>query len=769
MASGPGIYLAVGLTVAASLLIGAALCIREDRGWSWLAPGVGFAAILTIGWVSIRLPGDGVTAAVLILLAALASIYRLRGRVDWRQLWVGVPTAGLVLFAASLPFLANHTFGAIGATINDDLALHLEFADILRLGDAADKSVDISYPVGPHSLVAALSDSLGMSIQSAFLGMLIAVPVVTALTALAGLEHVRAPARPIGASLVGLGYLSAAFYAQASFKETIIATLTLTFVLVLRELVRDRSRWRWFVIPIVVLVFAGLGTFSVPALAWFVGIAGSVALVTMGIERIRPSWRLGFGVLALGAALVATVAIFEALTSFFSEGPGRYLFTGSSGGKQQSAGGNLVGPLSPFQGLGVWPAADFRGDPTENGWELGVALATLATVVGISLTIARRDWVLLTGTAFVVLTYVLVGEVSLAYNAAKALVIAAPLITLAAMAGLLTRVRGRGRALLLAGLAALFVLAAAHSSLMPLKGGIIRPNTQAEAFAQIRDAVTDEPTIFLGRDNYAAWELRSTRIAYLGFGARAAHYGFHPQPGGTFNHDLDSLAPEELESGALLVTPNTLYASQPGPEFRHVLTNRWYKLYRRTRPSPPRYVLHERGEPGATLNCSTERGKEALRLGGRAFVRPPPVVGPVGAWTFLGGEPTPLLGGPSAPADFPVALASNRQEMRQTIYLPKGRWEISLSWASVLPIDAKVGERRLTLPPFIGDGDRHWRVASVRGGRAVEIVLLPGPERRFDVPRGVQVGTVAAVREDVRGRFIPVRRACGRYVDFIEP
>ena len=104
----------------------------------------------------------------------------------------------------------------------------------------------------------------------------------------------------------------------------------------------------------------------------------------------------------------------------------------------------------------------------------------------------------------------------------------------------------------------------------------------------------------------------------------------------------------------------------------------------------------------------------------------------------------------------------------ETIDLPPGRWEISLSWASSLPIDATIGGRPFKLPPYIGDGERHWRMTSVRGGRPLEVIVVPGPERRFDVPRAAQIGRIAAVREGVKGHFVPIARACGRYVDWIE-
>lgn len=760
MASGPEIYLAAGLTILLSLVVGGALCAHERRGWSWLAPGCGFAAIMSIAWIAVRLPGDGHTAGVLILFAGIASAWRLRGRIEWRRLIVGLFTAGLALAAVSLPFAANRRFGALGATINDDLALHLEFADILALGDDASTSVDIAYPVGPHSVVAALSNMLGMSIESAFVGLIIAVPVIAALTALAALDHLPTWVQPIGAVLVGLCYLSAAFTAQASFKETVIATLVLTFAVVLRELARDRSHWRRWLLPMTALVLGGLGAFSVPALVWFMAVATAVLVVTMVVEGIRPSRRFALGGVGVFLALLAAVAVFELLTSFFRLGPGRLALSASEGARG-GAGGNLLGPLSFFEALGVWPSADFRLDPAGEDWRLGVALAVIATLAGVAISAVRREWELLAAAGVSIAIYVVVTEVSLAYNAAKALVIAAPLIMLTAVSGLLVSARPHPVRTVLALLMASFAVAAGASSTLALRGGIVRPDTQAEAFRQLRAHVKGKPTIFLGRENYAAWELRTTRIGYMGVSSRASRVGLMPNAGAAPTRGLDSLATEELEAAELLVAPNTLYASLPGPEFKEVLRNRWYRLYRRTRPSRPRYVLGERAGPGATLNCSTPRGRSALRVGGRAFVRPAPVVGRVGAWTF-----PPHSGQP--PPGSTVVVAGNEQTIEQSVDLPPGRWEISLSWASSIPIRARIDGRLMTLPPYIGDGERHWRVASVRGGRAVEVVLYPGGERRIDVGRAAQVGTIAAVREDVRGRFMPVKRACGRYVDWIE-
>lgn len=749
------------MTILLSLLLGGALCVGDGRRWTWLSAGVGLAAVMSIAWLGTRLPGDGVTGGLLLLAAAAASALRLRGRVRWRSLAVGAPTAGLILAGASLPFAANRRFGPLGATVNDDLALHLEFADILALGGRAERGVDTAYPVGPHSVVASLSDLLGLGIEQAFLGFILALPVIAGLTALAALAHLPERVQPIGAVLVGLGYLSAAYLAQASFKESAIALLVLAYALVAREVVRERAHWRRWAAPAMLLFFAGLAAFSVPAILWFVAVAGATLLATMVAERIRPTLRIVGGVGVAVLAVAASIVVFELVTSFFREGPGRFALSASEGsGGIGSAGGNLVQPLSFFEALGVWPNLDFRFEPGTDHWRLGVALAVVAAAVGAARTAWRREWALLAATASTVLVYLVVSDVSIAYNGAKALVVATPLLMLVTVSGLLIPAGRPVPRAALALLAASFAVAAATSSTMALRGGTVRPDTQAEAFSQLRQALRGRPTIFLGRDNYSAWELRPTRIGYLGNGARAVGVGNAPQEGAAANKGIDSLRAEELAAAELLVAPNTLYASLPGPEFSQVLHNRWYRLYRRTRESPRRVVLEEESQPGTILDCSSREGRAAVRAGGRAFVRPAPVLGPIGAWTFeSGGQPPP---------DFPVALASNRETMRQRLRLPRGRWEISLSWASSVPISVEIGGRSLSLPPYLGDGDRHWRVASVRGGRAVEVVVTPGGERRIDVRRGAQIGVVAAVREDVPGRFVPVRRACGRYVDWIE-
>jgi hypothetical protein len=766
MSEGLQTFAAAGLTVGLSVLYGAALCRSRDSGWNWAAPAVGLATLIVLAWTAIRLPGHGTTAAVVLVVAAIAALVRLRGHVEPRRLIVGIPTAAMAFAATTLPFVANHRFGALGVTVNDDLALHMEFAGALeRGGGIGHLGLDVNYPVGPHSAVAAIIGLLGMNPEPAFAGFILALPVLTALTALAALDHLPGRLQPIGAVMVGLGYLGVAYVVQAAYKESVMALLALGFAVLLRQNLRDGDGALRFAIPGLLLVLAGISTYSIPAGAWFVAIGVLVLVATRARQGLLLERRLGLTIGGSVLALAVLLAVSEHFTSFFSHGPGSLIINSAPNARTgETGGGNFtgIGTVSPLEGLGFWPSADFRLRPPGDGWHLGIGLAILATSIGTARTILRRDVALVAAAVGVLAVYALSAAVSIPYISAKALVIAAPLVMLTAISGLLLPARRNWPRLALAVLAAVFVLTAGASSVLALRGAMVRPDRGPSTdLGTFRDEVAGLRTLFIGRDNYAAWELRRTRIGYLGSGARADLIGRFPQNGSTPNADLDSLTTFELNMYPRLITPRTLYTSLPGKEFKLLRTSRWYRLYKRVARSPRRVSLGALGAPGAYLRCSTADGRRLVRDGGKALVRPAPVIGPIGAWTFDNGG--------QAPSSSPVALAGNSERMFQTLDLPPGRWEISLAWASPLFINLTVGGHRLpTLPPYVSDGYQHWRVASVRGGRRVEVAIAPAPERRIDIRRGVQMGIIAAVREDKPARLVDVRRACGRWVDWIQ-
>src|SRR3954469_11841582 len=105
-----------------------------------------------------------------------------------------------------MPLIANGRVGILGVgLVNDDMASHLSIADWLntRVGDMP-VLIHQGYPVGPHALVAGLSEALGTGLIEAFAGLTLAIPVLTALFAFEALRGLRATPRVVAAALVSL-------------------------------------------------------------------------------------------------------------------------------------------------------------------------------------------------------------------------------------------------------------------------------------------------------------------------------------------------------------------------------------------------------------------------------------------------------------------------------------------------------------------------------------------------------------------------------------
>ena len=128
------------------------------------------------------------------------------------------------------------------------MAYHLLIADWLNTPGRrhARSLIHQGYPVGPHSLVAGLSEGLGTGLVEAFAGLTLAIPVLDR----AGRRSRRSAtcARPPGSwppSSWRIPYLVAAYLAQEAFKEPIEALFLLSFALLLPTATRPRARCRW--------------------------------------------------------------------------------------------------------------------------------------------------------------------------------------------------------------------------------------------------------------------------------------------------------------------------------------------------------------------------------------------------------------------------------------------------------------------------------------------------------------------------------------------
>ena len=224
-----GTYASAALICAASLLVGRAILSLSGRdSWSWLEPAVGFGAVLTVTGLLARAPGHGTAAALGLSWRCWssrrwsASAARTRRRALLRE---GLPVAVILAIALSIPFAVSGRWGLLGVGFNNDLGLHLAWAEWLRSGFGP--TPDPGYPLGPHGLAApsprspasASASARRSSARSSRSACSPASPRSARCAIWA------ACAAPLGAALVALPYLAASYFAQAAFKETAEALL----------------------------------------------------------------------------------------------------------------------------------------------------------------------------------------------------------------------------------------------------------------------------------------------------------------------------------------------------------------------------------------------------------------------------------------------------------------------------------------------------------------------------------------------------------------
>jgi hypothetical protein len=507
-----GTYVATFAVCGSALAIGqAAIALCGARSWSWLSPAVGLALLCAICWGTVRLPGDGVVSALAVLTLSAASVIYLWKRVESGEgaLRLGLPVAVIALAAASLPFAVEGHFGILGTGFDPDMSQHLLSADRLAQG-AGSQLLHQGYPLGPHAIVVALNKGLGIGLVQGFDGLAIAIAVLAALTALAAFDEAPPLRRTAGALVVGLAYMVASYFAQGAFKEAMQALFVLAFAFCLREVARGPD-WRGVPLRFVPAALVAVGSvyvYSYPGLVWLV----ATAVLWLGAERLL-SRVPAMGPGALRAGLLALLAFavlvapelgrmidFRHFETFNPSGPGL---------------GNLFGQISPAEALGVWPSGDFRLSPGGGavpalGYYFGAAFAAILLVYGFFLCWRRREFALLSGLAAVAGVYAIARVGGTPYTAAKAIVIAAPLVSAVILVPLLRRPIG-----------VLYLLAAGGCSLLALANAPVGPTSYSPALTGLRPLVASGSTLMLASpqlldeehgQRYIAWELRGGRV-----------------------------------------------------------------------------------------------------------------------------------------------------------------------------------------------------------------------------------------------------------------
>ena len=738
------------LVCVGALLVGQlVLRLCGASAWSWIAPAVGLAAMMVVAVAALRLPGGALTAAAVLLVLVLAGLVSAIQRADQRPPWKGLLAGAPVLALALVPFLsAGHT-GNLGVSFNNDMSVHLLWAALLR--DGVVVGLPQSYPLGPHSLVAAISAGLGFLIDNVFTGLSIAIPVILGWTALAALSAKGFFRSAALALVVAMPYFVAAYYGQGAYKEIMQALFALAVVLLLtRPLLK--TLWRW--VPLVLLVAGSLSVYSAQGVVWIAPVVVAWLIGLLGIDLYgRGSPRHALKVIKQNLLpLLASIAIplllllsqLPRLIQFFEAAAGTATGTGIEVGNL----GNLTGPIALWPAFGIWDNPDFRAPPFNpfiNG--MWIAFVLGLAILGTVWCIRRGKWIIPVATVIFVLIWAYADHTQSPYVAAKAIVILSPLLLLLAALPLVEIDSDRFRSprwwhLVAPLLVLVLVVKVGQSSWHALRISRVGPVAHASELRELRPLLGSQPTLFLGNDDFVLAELPGVIL-----GAPVVGYQTLPlRPEKPWTSgvplDFDSMPATNYNSYNWVITPRDAAGSYPPSGLKLVRQTRSFDLYKRVGTVASRQVLAEGAAAGAVLNCKSASGKLLVRQGGVALVRQPPIT-----------KPLPQVG--------ITGTASTK------LKLTPGVWDLVMPYQSARPLEVRVGGTRFELPASTDRPGPRLPVGSITVTKAGRVPVSVSVIRTIFTPRSA-IATPTAIIAAKRGTasLVPIRKACGRYVDW---
>jgi hypothetical protein len=748
------LIVAATLTGVGALSLGLVACrLCGVRSWTFLALPVGLALLMLISMLAIHVPGHATTTAVVILVPLLAGLALMVREPALRPGAADILAGTPALFLALLPFLASGRAGTLGVSFDVDMRIHLLYAEAIRSPAVAKvTSLSASYPLGPHALCGVLAKAMGIRVDYAFAGETMAVPVLLAWTTLGALRRVGWIGRAFVATASSLSFLVAAYYAEGAFKEIMQALFVLGFALGLQELVREKrpGALRW--VPLALIAGGALSVYSTVGLLWLLALLAFWVLL-YGARRALRGGSFGTSIAWLReAALPFSVAVGVLLVLVVPQVPRLARFSEVSGGIKVTELGNLAGwgALSFWKVFGMWDVADFRmpaADPFHVGMFAGLGLA--ATVAGGVWWLRRGEAAIPLAAAVAAAIWVYSDHTQSPYVAAKALVILAPLVMLLALRWLVEP-QAQGwlswAGVVRVGLTGLLGWAILSSSVDVLRNADVGPVAHVDDLRRLQPMLGRSATLFLGRDLLIKWELAGTPVDQPD--PEALNYRYLPirpqkawKPGEPM--DFDEVPAATLDEYRFVVTIRDPAGSEPPANMKLVRTTTYYQLWERIGPTPDRQILAEGQEPGAVLDCASPQGRALARSRGEARVRLPNVL-------------TPL----------PVLTPGRSTQV--SVQLRPGTWWLSEPYISNYPIDLTAPGLRVTLPANLdwpGPGPR-WPVGRITVTGTAPVVFTFHVHDTPLAPR-VLVGLfVLVATPEGTPHTVPLRRACGQYVDW---
>jgi hypothetical protein len=157
------------------------------------------------------------------------------------------------------------------------------------------------------------------------------------------------------------------------------------------------------------------------------------------------------------------------------------------------------------------------------------------------------------------------------------------------------------------------------------------------------------------------------------------------------------------------------------------------------------------------LDCDSPLARGA----GQAAVRAKPIVVP--ASRLRSGN-----GGALRRGQFGRVQMSAGDHARARVPLPAGRWTVSLQYTSPVGLELSAGGGpAVSAPPSLEGPGAYWRAGDVTSRGGVIDVDVEAKQAPFLAAfKTVQLGSLAFTRVGDHDRLVPLRGACGRYVDW---
>jgi hypothetical protein len=753
--------ISAAVTCVVSLALGqAALRLAGAKEWSWLAPPVGISVAMAIAAMALWMPGHALTVTVILGIVTVGALVWCGRDAAHRppliDLLAAVPVLGLVL----VPFLAAGHAGTLGVSFDNDMASHLLIVEHYLSPSTVGNPAPPGYPIAAHGMVALIDKGFGIRADYAFAGWSMALPLLSAWTALALVPRATWLGRALTATLVAMPFLVAAYYGEGAFKEVLEACLVLASALFFADCGPRLGRGRW--VPLALILSGVVSIYSTPGVAWPV-VFGALWLLVVAVIWVRRNGGIGGWTAPVIAELPSIgigLAVF--VISILPQINRVWTFAQNSGGaglvgKEEL--GNLAGPLPGWEAFGVWNTADFRlpSSPAFTGG-LWTAFVIALVLLGAVWLVRRGRWMVPLAAAGALIVWAVTQHSQSPYVAAKALVIASPLLIAVAVVPLAEMLPARPwRALrsafssipgqpfawgVAAILAAVLLVRVGISDGEALRVSPVGPTAHTDELRELRPALHGEPTLFLGDDDFARWELAGVPIK--GPVIALPELPIRPQKHWEYGQafDFDSVDAATLNEFEWVITTRDAAGSSPPPQMHVAKTTPNYVLWHRDGEVQPRSILNEGQMPGAVLDCQTPGGRRVLEGGGVAAVRGEPTVAP----GFLMG---------------PGGTSTVEMELKP------GRYDLELAYTSRLSITVTAPGLRTTVPANLDRPGPRWPLGqvTVKGGGPTPVTLTVANPLLAPGILLAEIGSIVAAPVG-KDHLIPVRKACGKYVDW---